>query len=258
MSGRNMPPEPDANTDQGLAFWPPDGAPASRRVDPKSWTLSIERIFEDGGLRLDAARFDPDLDECMASLEASGLPLHRLSDLADISLPNRFERVWATDETHGLPYLNATDLLSLFAVGLPAQSRFLSRRTVVDLPALVIHQDWLLMTCSGTIGRVFHVPERLDGWVATHDLIRIRPMPGMVGYVFAWCMTGAAQAQVLAHTHGGQIGHVTDRQVGDMLVPMLPDAEARKLDGDVLSALGARERGLAKLQSLWSGFALNV
>lgn len=136
--------------------------------------------------------------------------MHPLHDLADLSLLNRFVRVYVADEKHGLPYLNAIDLLSLFAVGLPARQRFLSRTSDVDLKKLVIRRNWFLMTCSDTIGRVSHVPKRLDGWVATHDLIRIRPKPGLVGYLFAWCMTGAARAQVLAHTHGGQIDHVTD------------------------------------------------
>ena len=245
-----VPKELDAITDRVLSYRP-RGAEPPKRPDPKAWEMSIERVFKDSGLRLDTTRFDPEVDSCVASLEALGLPLQPLDELASVSLPNRFERVWAANATHGIPYLNATDLLSLFAVGLPTKARFLSRSTTVDMQTLVIRQNWLLMTCSGTIGRVFHVPKRLDGWAATHDLIRIRPKNGMVGYLFAWCMTSAAQAQVLAHTHGGQIDHVTAEQVGQMLVPILPEAEARTLDKAVSRALKARERGLAKLENLW-------
>lgn len=244
------PSELDALSDRVQTFQP-RGAETPAQPEPQSWGLSIERIFEDSGLRLDAARFDPGVDTCMERLEALGLPLLPLTELADLSLPHRFERVWAADVAHGIPYLNATDLLSLFAVGLPTKSRFLSRKTNVDIDKLIVRKNWLLMTCSGTIGRIFHVPKRLDGWVATHDLIRIRPKTGMVGYLFAWCMTELAQAQILSHTHGGQIDHVTDEQVGQMVVPMLPKTEARALNREVLRALKARERGLAKLENLW-------
>ena len=79
------------------------------------------------------------------------------------------------------------------------------------------------MTCSGTIGRVFYVPKRLDGWVATHDLIRIIPKgDSLAGYLYAWLSQPDAQTQILSHTHGGQIDHVTDKQVGTVLVPRLP------------------------------------
>ena len=243
-----VPKQPDAITNTVLAYKPPAETP---RPEPTAWSVSIERILANGGLRLDAAHFDPELDACLKRLDETGLDLEPLHDLADVVLPGIFERVWATDEKHGLPYLNATDLLSLFAIGLPARERYLSRKSKVDMDALVIRRNWLLMTCSGTIGRVFHVPKRLDGWAATHDLIRIKPPDDMVGYLFAWCMTNAARTQILAHTHGGQIDHVTDKQVGEMLVPMLPKAEARTLDRAVLRALKLREAGLQKLEKLW-------
>ena len=247
MSAAPVPRELDAITDRVFAYQPnqPD-APA-----PRHWSISVQRIFEDGGLLLDASRFDPDLDACLRDLQDSGLALKRLDELADITLPGRFERVWAADKRHGLPYLNATDLLSLFAIGIPSQERYLSHKTDTDIDALVIRQNWLLMTCSGTIGRIFHVPKRLDGWVATHDLIRIKPRSGYVGYLFAWCMTPAAQIQILAHTHGGQIDHVTDKQVSEIMVPMLPKDDTRELDRAVLRALRARERGLERLEKLW-------
>lgn len=247
-----VPKELAAITDRVLSYRPPRTASPSR-PEPTAWSLSVERIFASGGLRLDASHFDPGLDSCVSALKASGLALKPLDDLAELSLPGRFERVWAADERHGLPYLNATDLLSLFAIGAPSKERYLSRESHVDIDALVIRRNWLLMTCSGTIGRVFHVPKRLDGWVATHDLIRIAPKEGMVGYLFAWCMTDAARTQVLAHTHGGQIDHVTAEQVGSMLVPMLPFKEARELDRAVLRALKAREKELEKLEKLWPG-----
>jgi len=245
-----VPPELDAITDRVLAFRP------SRKTTPLehqhlSWSVSVGSIFASNDLRLDAFHFNPELDSCLSELEALGVPLIPLSELATISLPGRFERIWAADSDHGLPYLNATDLMSLFTIGLPTQERYLSHESNVDMESLVIRSNWLLMTCSGTIGRVFHVPKRLDGWAATHDLIRIVPKAGVAGYLFAWCTTQAARMQVLSHTHGGQIDHVTDEQVGKMLVPVLPPDKAKNLDKAVLRALNIRERGLEDLKKLW-------
>lgn len=248
MSGVDEQEALDAITDRVFAS---AASPTVPNPAPRHWALSVERIFSDEGLRLDVSRFDPDLDAQVQALRDSKHDVDTLGNLAKVDLPSRFERVWAKDEGHGLPYLNATDLLSLFAIGVPSQTRYLSRQSNVDVDALVVRRNWLLMTCSGTIGRIFHVPGRLDGWVATHDLIRIRPKPGMVGYLFAWFMTESARTQVLSHTHGGQIDHVTADQVRSVLVPVLPKDQVRRIDQSVRKALRTREKGLAQLENLW-------
>lgn len=67
----------------------------------------------------------------------------------------------------------------------------MSRESETDVEALIIQEGWLLMTCSGTIGRVFYVPKRLDGWAATHDLIRIVPYDkNITGFLLSWLTHG--------------------------------------------------------------------
>ena len=228
-----------------------ESAPSLVQTSPaKNWSMSIDRVFAQDRLRFDASFFDPVVDAHVESLE--GNATDHLSDLAALVLPGRFERVWAIDEYHGKPYLNATDLLTLFSLGSPSQVRYLSPESNTDFDALLIREGWLLMTCSGTIGRVYHVPSRLDGWAATHDLIRIIPnSPDMTGYLYAWCMTEVAQAQILAHTHGGQINHVTDEQVGQMLIPRLHRRAANRVNERVMAALADRERALNTLVDAW-------
>ena len=219
-------------------------------VPAKNWSLSIERVFGQAGLRFDASFFDPVVETYIETLE--GYRTERLNELATLVLPGRFERVWAVDKEHGKPYLNATDLLTLFSLGIPSQVRYLSPESSIDIDTLIIREGWLLMTCSGTIGRVYHVPARLDGWAGTHDLIRIIPnSPEMTGYLFAWCMTPVAQAQILSHTHGGQINHVTEKQVGELLVPRLHAHTEKKLNDHVIGALADRETALNMLVNAW-------
>jgi len=56
------------------------------------------------------------------------------------------------------------DLLSLLALGVPAAGqRYISEASDVDLDSVAIDTDWLLMTRSGTIGRVFYLPKRFNG-----------------------------------------------------------------------------------------------
>ena len=210
-----------------------------------SWTVPIERILDQEISRLDAPHYAPRARSTQGKTEL-------LNQLAQLFLPNRFERIWAADRDHGTPYLNATDLLPLFALGEPAQVRFLSNQSNTDISKLIVREGWLLMTCSGTIGRTYYVPRRLDGWAATHDLVRIVPNePDMTGYLLAWCMTETARAQIQRHMHGGQITHVTAEQVGQLEVPMLSPKKVRKISQRIMTALNQRESSIHTLVNAW-------
>ena len=255
MSNRDTPPELDQIADVVLAYNPNKKSSALDEPDSpavESWSTSIQSIFANSDVRLDATHFDLSATNAVSQLEASGYELNKLSDMVSVQLRNQFTRIWAKDSVHGTLYLNATDLLSLFALGVPAGGyRYLSHATETNIDALIVRKNWLLLTCSGTIGRVFHVPKRLDGWVATHDLIRIIPKSDIAGYLYAWLSTPIAQAQILSHTHGGQIDHVTDAQVSDILVPRLPGDEEKAINKAVTRALLAREKAIETLANAW-------
>ncbi len=185
----------DAITDTVFAYTPQSTKrkpSASRRPRVNSWSVSIDSVLDDDQARIDALHYNPAHEDGLRELRESGWPLKPLSDLATVSLPAQFTRIWADDPKHGYPYVSPTDLMSLFAIGKPSkEQRFLSRATDVDVDQLIVREGFLLMTCSGTIGRVYHVPERLDGWLATHDLLRIRAnYPAHIGSDFVTCAPG--------------------------------------------------------------------
>lgn len=222
-----------------------------RRIE--AWSVSIADIFANNDVRLDATHFDPGAAEAVQKLKQIGLERKPLTEFASLALPGQFARIWATDEDHGVPYFNATDMLSLLGLGVPAGGqRFLSYATNTNIDRLIVREGWLLMTCSGTIGRVFYVPKRLDGWAATHDLIRIIPnKSSMTGYLYAWLSAPMIQAQIFSHTHGGQIDHVTDEQVGSVLLPLLSSEEIKSINRKVMKALYSREKAIEILTNAW-------
>ncbi len=250
---RKPPPELDQNVDTVLGYDPSKADVDEDPIAVESWSVPVTEIFSHAGVRLDATHFNPQTAKIIDALRKFGVDLDPLSRLATVELRSQFARIWATDRKHGVPYLNATDLLSLLSLGVPSGgTRYLSHATKTNIDNLIVREGWLLMTCSGTIGRVFYVPKRLDGWAATHDLIRIVPNEAsMTGYLYAWLGTPAAQAQILSHTHGGQVDHVTDDQVAGVLVPRLPSDEVNRINADVIKALRTREKAIAALIRAW-------
>ncbi len=232
----------------------PVGAPDRPRPHVDSWSATIKAVFSDTDLRLDASSYDPKVVGIPQALAQRGIAVEPLGDLATITLPNRFERVWALDAEHGVPYLNATDLLSLFSFGRPAADmRYLSHATNYDVDSLLVREGWILMTCSGTVGRVFYVGRRLNGWAATHDIIRIVPNdPEMTGYLYAWLSSDAARTQIGGRQHGGQIRHVTGGHMAALPIPRLDAAEEARIGARVMAALESRERAIESLTEAWT------
>ncbi|MYI67569.1 MAG: hypothetical protein F4103_02005 [Boseongicola sp. SB0673_bin_14] len=254
MKPRKVPKELDQAVDIVFSHNPKQESRASlpSTITAESWATSINAVFDSKELRLDASHFHQSSVNTIRDLKQTGLKLQPLSDLAKIWFRGPFTRVWSSPE-YGLPYFNATDLLSLLALGVPSGGpRYLSNKTKTNIQALIVSEGWLLMTCSGTIGRVFCVPKRLDGWVATHDLIRIIPhQTEMTGYLYAWLGTEEAQSQILSYTHGGQIDHVTDEQVSRILVPLPSHKRIRAIHAVTMKALSKREEALKSLSDAW-------
>lgn len=227
----------------------PDYATLIRELTlPKGWAVPLTDVVGQKQVRLDAEHYDPLVIENNERLQGLGFKLAPLSEFADVRLPGMFTRIWAKDRQYGVPYINATDLMSYFALGVPAQERFLSHASQVKMDGLIIRQGMILISCSGTIGRVFDVPEALDGCAGTHDIVRIIPhKPETRGFLRAYLTSALAQIQILSHTHGGQIDHVTDQQVGSCLVPVLPDSAVKRISELADKADAMRAQGLALL-----------
>lgn len=235
----------------------PDYAELIRELTlPKGWGVPVADVVNQGQIRLDAEHYDPLVLENDRKLRSLGVELKPLSEFADVSLPGMFTRIWAKDDKYGVPYLNATDLMSYFALGIPAQERFLSHASEVNVAPLIVKSGMILITCSGTIGRVFDVPDAMDGWAGTHDLVRIVPhSPSMKGFLRAYLTSDFAQIQILGHTHGGQIDHVTDDQVASCLVPVLDDAAVKAISKISDKADRMRSDALKLMQTARSGIS---
>lgn len=230
----------------------PDHADLIRKLTtPFGWGVSVNEIATQSGKRMDAEHYDPAVMENNAKLSAIGVSLSPLSDFADVHLPSMFTRIWAQDSKYGIPYLNATDLMSYFALGVPAKERYLSLASNVKMEPLIVKKEMILITCSGTIGRVFDVPDALDGWAGTHDIIRITPhKPELKGFLRAYLASSFAQIQILSHTHGGQIDHVTGDQVASCLVPQLDSETILRISKSATKADKMRSSGVKKMNDV--------
>jgi restriction endonuclease S subunit len=95
-----------------------------------------------------------------------------------------------------------------------------------------LEKGWILVTCSGTIGRTCYVWDNYEKSVATHDLIRIVPNNVVDGgYLYTFLSNEYGFQQITRFKHGAVIDHITPEQVERIIVPIC-NPEQQKNIGD--------------------------
>ncbi len=90
-----------------------------------------------------------------------------------------------------------------------------------------IHEGDIVLTRSGTIGRVAYITKRLDNLIVSDDLIRIRiPDETLRIYVFSYLQTNYALDQMHRNEYGAVQQHLEPSHISDMLIPV-PDNYAQ-------------------------------
>ena len=82
----------------------------------------------------------------------------------------------------------------------------------------------IVITRSGTIGRVAYITQRLNNAIASDDLIRVIIKDEFIRfYVFAFLQTQAAYDQMLRNEYGAVQQHLEPAHVKDILIPVPND-----------------------------------
>lgn len=163
-----------------------------------------------------------------------------------IFIGNIFSRVFVGDQEYGIPYLSASETVRADL----ETGRFLSKKQAAELNYLMVEKDWILITCSGTLGNVSYTNKNYCGKIATHDLIRIVPSNTTIrkGCLFAFLASKYGYFQITQSQFGGVVKHINESQTGDILVPKFPDELQKDIDELVLEAACLREEATEDLK----------
>lgn len=180
-----------------------------------------------GELRFDASFYNPRVAEAVKQLESSGMGLATLGEMSErIFIPPRFKRVYV-DSDHGTPFLQGSHVVHFQ----PADLKYLSNSAHKNMEKWIIHEGWILVTCSGTIGRTAITPKQWDGWAASQHILRIVPKADGYcppGYLYAYLTSPAGQAQLTARIYGAVVDELTEDQARSILIPVPETPEQRE------------------------------
>ena len=162
-----------------------------------------------------------------------------------VFIGNIFSRVFVKDAEHGAPYLAASDtVLANLDTGF-----YLSKKQASDLSYLALKKDWILVTCSGTLGNVTYTNKDFEGRIATHDLIRIVPNDQDVlrGCLFAFLSSKYGYYQLTQSSFGGVVKHINADHARSILVPSFPKVFQERVDTLIKESALLREEANAAI-----------
>lgn len=183
--------------------------------------------------RLDAHFYNPLAQLAIMNIRNSKSDVKTIEEVTKkVFFLNRFSRTFVNEE-HGIPYLAGGDIVRIR----PSSKHYLSRTQTNDIDQYMLNKGWILLTCSGTIGRTTFVWENFESHAATHDLIRIISNQEEIdpGYLYAFLSSPYGKEQVLRYRHGSVIDHITPEQVEKVLIPLPPETKQKEI-GDLVRA----------------------
>ena len=149
-----------------------------------------------------------------------------------VILPHRFRRIYV-DEGYGAVFFGGKQLHELD----PSNKKYLSIGQHKDRITgdLGVHANSILITRSGTIGKVAIVPEHWKGWIPNEHIIRVVPIDDRIaGYLYAWLSSDYAYPLITRYIHGAVIDEINVEQVSEIVVPLLSDKNTQKEISDTI------------------------
>lgn len=198
------------------------------------------RLIQEGDCRLDASFHSDEVVAARRILEESGYQLRLLGDptvVRDIFYMPRSKRIYTTDPTQGWPFLGAQEVF-MFR---PQPRRWIARE---HAPAKAkqhfVQEGWILVTRSGSVGRVMVTGNRLEPFFVTDDILRIIPEQAP-GYLYAYLSTWIGQSLMVKEQYGGTIDHLEPAHLRSLPVPWLPENQRRDIHRHIMKAFLLRE-----------------
>lgn len=115
-----------------------------------------------------------------------------------------------------------------------------------QLAELTIYKGYILVSDSGTLGRVTYALEQHDGHVATNNLIRIvvDDLP-LRGYLYEFLQSDLGQSLMLKNAYGTNQEHLEPDIIADIPIPVPKDRSVlEKIGNAVIESIEELEKSI--------------
>ncbi len=152
----------------------------------------------------------------------------------------RFKRIWVMKSEY--PIYQPSSVVDIK----PTPDGYISKKTKVDIDSLRVHKGQILLTCSGTIGKVSLVSKTLDNAIFSHDLLRIDcKNPVDVGYIYTYLKSKIGSQILITNKYGAVITHIESEHLDTVPIPNAPDTIKSKINDLIIQSYALRDESNA-------------
>ena len=170
-----------------------------------------------GERRLEARFYLSDGFIVRQEIKRSKLSVSSLGALAKIWKPKRLKGI-QVESGHGAPFLAATQVFDIW----PNPRKWLAQSKTSNLPDQCVAPDWMLITCSGTVGEVMITNLAHNDLAISNDLIRVQiDNPELRSFVYVFLRTWCGRAMMRANQYGNVVKHLEVTHLEQIPVPVL-------------------------------------
>jgi len=202
-------------------------------------TVPAHWVYE-GENRLDGGYYTAEVNAALRVVQDCGFEVRALGKITkDIFVLDRFRRVYTRDKLLGWPYLSASEALNFR----PYSERYIAKDNAPkSAHRHFAKQGWLLVSASGSVGRIVLVAERLTKYFLTHDLLRIVPNNYPYGgYLYAYLSSQIGQVLMVKDQYGSAIKHLEPHHLASVPVPLPPKDVQLEIHNQIMRAYALRD-----------------
>lgn len=191
------------------------------------------------GKRLEASVYDIEAKQARQLIKSGKFPITTIggeNGLTTSYTGARFKRIWV--EKSDLPIYQPSSIVDIK----PTPDGYISHLTKTNIEALKVKKGQILMTCSGTIGKVSYVSETLDDKIFSHDLLRI-DCKDIVdqGYIYTYLKSKVGNKILLTNSYGAVVTHIEPEHLATVPIPNASKEIKEKLNDLIVKSYQLRD-----------------
>lgn len=211
-----------------------------KKVDtPLKWcSVSLSDVIS-RGKRLEASVFDVEAKQARQIIKYCKYPSVTIggdNGLTTSYTCARFKRIWL--EYSDLPIYQPSTIVDIK----PKPDGYISHLTQTNIDALRVKKGQILMTCSGTIGKVSYVSDTLDNKIFSHDLLRIDcKKTEDQGYIYTYLKSKVGNKILLTNSYGAVITHIESEHLSTVPIPDAPKEIKERIHNLIVESFKLRD-----------------
>ena len=189
-----------------------------KSLSPKHTTVSIQEIVEKD-FRMEASVFGIESRQAREDIENCKWDVTSLGDIfiQDVFHASRFKRNYiGKNNSDAVGFLGSSEILDCY----PMPVKFLPEKQVAK-KHLGVEKNWVLISCSGTIGNVSYVNHTISKYAVSQHVIRIIPTC-YSGYIYAYLKSKIGRLLVETNNYGAVISHIEPEHLENIPIPNPP------------------------------------